>query len=241
MQSSDIVQLSRSLNENTKSYHKMLLNYYKKVYKAYRKDPHLASNYFLRSLNVPRYIFLDFTESNDLNYGSMGGIILEWTFFYLIKGCLCIENKEDVLKVVDRYQIPFTWKDSGTNVLNVDVALKSAKTTKLYLIMEIKTNFEDGFDKYYEEQSQICHHRKKVYKDFKYHYVSLSNRPPRFYTDDSLKTKVEKLEKQKQLWEFPIAEIDQPDDRMIEKGVMFLKSIYDPIKSIPDKITDKDI
>ncbi len=71
---------------------------------------------------------------------------------YLMTGQLA---KGTLACVVNRHQISYKWKGSGTKKLNLDVVTKGRQLTKLYYAFEIKTNFEDGSKKYQAEETRL--------------------------------------------------------------------------------------
>lgn len=70
------------------------------------------------------------------------------------------------------------------------------RTMKFCYAFEIKTNFEDEFDKFTKEEKLIYHHRKKVFKNFKYYYLSLNLPSNKFKKElkDSIKTLIDHKE-----------------------------------------------
>lgn len=111
---------------------------------------------------------------------SVAGTILEWTFFQFIKTGLIKLNKDKIAVVENGFQIPFIWKEKGNKKLNIDIVIKSKKSTKLFYAFELKTNFEDGFSKYRKEERMLYHQRRKTFPYFKYYYISLNKITQKF-------------------------------------------------------------
>ena len=167
-------ELKASLTEYHKIVEKAFLNYW--------RDYLINGNYevdkFLDLLYTPRDAFRGFCEENNLNYSSMAGIILEWTVFHFLKSGLSVTEKDKIARVINRHSISFKWKEKGHKQVNLDIVIKSIKTSKLYYAFEVKTNFEDGFKKFRGEEKVIYHQRQKNFRHFKYYYLSL-NLPPK--------------------------------------------------------------
>jgi len=140
-----------------------------------------------------------------------------------------LNKKENELEVINKYKLPYKWKEKGTNYVNIDAVLKLKKSTKVLICLEIKTNFEDGFSKYYKEQNLIYHHRKKTFSDFKYHYIAFSKIPSKFTLNLDNKRKVNTLTQRKQLWILPINKID--NELIINRCVELLENIYGIIEN----------
>lgn len=133
---------------------------------------------FLELLNAPRGSFLAFCKERNLNPSSMGGTIIEWTLYHFLDASLALSSKNEIACVANRHQISYKWKSAGTKKLNLDVAIKSKQSNKLFYAFELKTNFEDGFRKYRAEETALYHHRRKVFPYFRYFYLSLTSPPP---------------------------------------------------------------
>lgn len=200
-----------------------LLEFWKKLAEQYSLDKWKAASLFLSNFKNAKENFRTFCKDNDLNGGTFWGILLEWTFFYIIKWAILFFWKEDKFVVKNNYSLPFKWKKKGNSKVNIDVVLKDAKTTKLFYCLELKTNFEDWFDKYYREQTEIFHHRLKAYAKFKYHYIALSSIPASVRNNSS--RKLETLKKRWQLWLFP----NNWGDKLLEDSLLLLESLYAPL------------
>ncbi len=147
---------------------------------------------------LPRDSFFEFCKDNNLNYGSIAGIIQEWALFHLIKtGVERYSTKKDV-EVLNGWPIPFKWKTKGHSKVNLDVVIKNKNSTKLYFAFEMKTNFEDGFPKYLREEASLFHHRQKTFSPFRYFYISLT--PPTTKIRVNHKQKLNTLQRRKELY-----------------------------------------
>jgi len=166
-------ELKASLTEYHNIIEKAFLNYWR----VYLINGNYEVNKFLDLLSAPADIFIEFCKENKLNYSSMAGIILEWTVFHFLKSGLSVTEKNKIACVINRYPIPFRWKEKGNRQVNLDIAIKSIKTTKLYYAFEVKKNFDDGFKKFRDEEKLIYHHRQKNFRHFKYYYLSLGLPP----------------------------------------------------------------
>jgi len=97
-------------------------------------------------------------------------------------------------------------------------------------MVEVKTNFEDGFLSYFNQQRIIVNHRRKIQLDFKYHYLAFSeplkNMPKR---------KISAIKNKNQLWVFPILGgegVDISDSHIKQyecRAADFLKFLFEPI------------
>lgn len=229
-------EFKKELTTNIEDYHKVLARQGRDIYAQYKKDPKAAGRLFLQSICLPRSIFIHYLESKSLNTSSVGGAILEWTIYYIINSMIEMEAIKNV-SVDNKYTLPFKWKKKGHPEVNIDIAvgerIRSADRFKrlLYLI-EVKTNFEDGFLTYFDQQRIIYHHRRKVQPDFRYHYLAFSNP-----LHNMPKKKLSAIRDKNQLWIFPIlggkgvdiddSHIKQHEDQAAE----FLSFIYEPILS----------
>ena len=141
----------------------------------------LKNNYdeeeFKHYLISPRDTFIKYCKDNFLSYSSIAGTILEWTFTQFLIAGVDILKKDSIVDVINSHQIPFRWKTSSIKKLNLDIVIKNKKTSKLYYAYEIKTNFEDNFNKYRNEEKIIYHHRTKAFPNFKYYYISINKIP----------------------------------------------------------------
>ena len=172
----------------------------------------------------PRDVFIDFCKNNLLNYGSFAGIIMEWTFTQFLIAGLDILKKSDLAYVENNFQIPYKWKTSNVKKLNLDIVIKSKKTSKLFYAYEIKSNFEDGFDKFLAEEKIIYHHRSKVFPQFKYYYISLNKIPK--ITLETYKKKIDLLVKRNELYI-----VNSPFTKDVSI-IAFLENIVNDIKCI---------
>ncbi len=176
--------------------------FWEKIAKTYRTNPALAAKLFVDSLHAPRDSFIWYCMGKWLNYSSFWGVLLEWYMFYVIQWWISVFNVADVYEVVNNYRMKYKRKEERqAKSVNVDIVLKSKKTTKLFYCLELKTNFEDGFAKYFKEQTQIYHHRSKAYQGFKYHYISLWGIPQ--YIKRTHARSLNTLGRREELWCFP--------------------------------------
>ena len=161
----------KELASNIEDYHKILARQGRDIYKQYKENPKAAGQLFLQSISIPRAVFIGYLKNKNLNYSTVGGGILEWMIYHVIKAMLEMESIKDV-DVVNQYPLPYKWKKQGHHTLNIDIAVGekrpgSDKFKRLLYLIEVKTNFEDGFTCYYNQQKMICHHRTKVQPDFR--------------------------------------------------------------------------
>jgi hypothetical protein len=224
------------LVDNIEKYHSILAQQGKDIYKQYKHDPMVAGRAFLQSICLPRSVFIRYLESKSLNTSSAGGAILEWTIYHIINSMITVESIKNI-GVDNRYRLPFKWKKKGHPEINVDIAVgvknpKSDKFKRLLYLVEVKTNFEDGFLLYFDQQKIIYHHRRKVQPDFRYHYLAFSEP----FLNMS-KKKISAIRNKKQLWYFPILNkggLDINDGfikRHEEQAAEFLSFLYEPILS----------
>ena len=219
--------IESSLTKNITEYHNILEKIGYRLYMLYQKNPRKAAYFFLRTVVLPRSIFLDFLAKKGLNYGSIAGIISEWYFYHMINTVIKAERLKD-LNVYNGYRLPFKWKKKGNKETVIDIAVWLQKPRRLIYCVEVKKNFEDGFSKYYKEQNIIYHHRTKGYKDFKYHYVAFSEIPK--YIFNNYKSKIDTLKRRQQLWVFPSEKlVDNLDKALIGRARKFLGFLYNPL------------
>uniref|UniRef100_A0A7V0Z6A2 Restriction endonuclease n=1 Tax=candidate division WOR-3 bacterium TaxID=2052148 RepID=A0A7V0Z6A2_UNCW3 len=179
-------------------YHSIIEEAFSEYWRKYLIKGEYNSGEFLTLLSTPRDVFIEFCRENQLNYSSVAGTILEWTIFHFIKAGLSATEKDKTASVVNRYTIPFKWKTKGNKQVRIDIVIKSNKTKKQYYAFEAKTNFEDGFKKFREEEKLIYHHRRKNFKHFKYYYLSL-NLPPQEF-EKKFKRDIKRLIGRKELY-----------------------------------------
>jgi hypothetical protein len=216
--------IENKLKANLMEYHDIIKKAFLNYWRVYLINGKYESNKFLNLLSAPRDIFIKFCRENKLNYSSVAGIVLEWTVFHFLKAGLSVNEKDKIACVINRYSIPFRWKGKGNKQVNLDIVIKSIKTKKLYYAVEVKTNFEDGFEKFRDEEKSIYHHRQKNFKHFKYYYLSLSL-PPRSLRG-KFKSDINTLIRRKELY---ILNENNRDFPGVEK---LLKSIVDSISNI---------
>jgi hypothetical protein len=199
-------EFRQNLTNNIKEYHKILEDFGCEIYDRYKKNPQDAARFLLGTICLPRSVHMDFIKKGDMNTGSVGGIVIEWTFYHLIDSMLKREGISDI-KVINGYKLPYKWKKEGNKKLNIDIAVgidngKPGKLKRLLYLVELKTNFEDGFIKYCDQQRHIYHHRTRNQPDFKYHYIAFSKIPK--YIKEKYDSELRTMSKRKQLWCFPI-------------------------------------
>ena len=216
--------IENELKVNLMEYHNIIEKAFSNYWRVYLINGKYESNKFLNLLSTPRDVFIKFCRENKLNYSSVAGIILEWTISHFLKAGLSVTEKDKIACVINRHPITFRWKEKGNKQVNLDIVIKSIKTKKLYYAVEVKTNFEDGFKKFRNEEKVIYHNRQKSFKHFKYYYLSLSL-PPRNLQEKS-KSDINTLIRRKELY---ILNENNGDFPGVEK---FLKSIVESIFNI---------
>jgi hypothetical protein len=233
------------IENNLNRFEEIMETFYSNLYLEYKNNSVKAANQFLNSLDVLRGTYLmrfdrkynkrkkeqPKPDEKIMHIGSFGGILLEWTIYYLIDASIKTENKSDSIQVINGYPIPFKKGEKNRKEsTNIDIAVKKKSSSKLLYCIEVKTNFEDGFEKYFKEQQTIYHHRTKIIKNFKYHYFSITLRPKKFFSDSALKKKTYLLEKRNELWEFPILNGEKLNSgELVDKAKKFLDFVYKPI------------
>ena len=237
-------KFKKELTANIEDYHKVLARQGRDIYKQYKEDRNGAGKLFLQSVSIPRAVFIRCLKNKNLNYSTVGGGILEWMIYHVIKAMLEIESIKDV-DVVNQYSLPYKWKKQGHHTLNIDIAVGEKrpgadKFKRLLYLIEVKTNFEDGFTSYYDQQKIICHHREKVQRDFRYHYLAFSNIPP--HIKKKYKSELGFVDKRRQLWSFPV--LNNPTEMDIrvlsEDAVKLLDLLYGAISAFKKDWVWKD-
>ena len=227
-------EFKKELTSNIEDYHRVLAQQGKDIYKQYKIDPEAAGRLFLQSVCLPQSIFIHYLKDKKLNTSTAGGAILEWTIYHIINSMIETEAIKNV-GVDNNYALPFKWKKEGRSKLNIDIAVgerkpKSDKFKRLLYLIEIKTQFEDGFLMYFDQQRIIYHHRRKVQSDFKYHYLAFSSP-----LHNMPKKKLSAIRAKNQMWDFPILGkkgVGIDDSRIKEyeyKATEFLKFLFEPI------------
>lgn len=138
---------------------------------------------------------------------------------------MSVTEKDKTACVINRHPISFKWKKKGNKQVNLDIAIKNIKTKKLYYAVEVKTNFEDGFEKFRNEEKIIYHHRQKNFKHFRYYYLSLSLPPRSFH--EKFKSDINTLIKREELY------ILSEDSKNFPGVGKFLESIVESVAKIP--------
>jgi hypothetical protein len=164
-------QLRKALTE----YNRVINNAFKEYWDESIKKNRFDEKTFSKLFRTPRNSFKDLCREKGLNYASFAGTILEWTLYHFLNAGLSAYRKTRIAEVHNRYKIRYKWKKGNKKVklVTLDVVIKSKKSKKIYYAFEVKTNFEDGFEKYRTEERIIYHHRRKTFKDFRYYYLSL--------------------------------------------------------------------
>ena len=218
--------MANELNANLQEYYDIIERAFLNYWRVNLINKKYDSNEFLDLLSTPRKAFIKFCKENKLNYSSVGGTILEWTIFHFLKAGLSVTGKDKIACVINRYKIPFKWEIEGHKHKQVylDVVIKNIKTKKLYYAIEVKTNFEDGFKKFRDEEKLIYHHRQKNFKHFKYYYLSL-NLPPKSL-QENFKSDITTLIRRKELY------ILNKNNKNFPGVEEFLKSILESIVNI---------
>lgn len=199
-------------------------------YNVFEKNNNEGSKIFLQIIKEYREQYLKFAEVNKLNHSSFGGILIEWIFKFAMDMCVIKNNKSDIIEIENKHKLKCEWKKKGNKSVNIDLAISDKDTKKLLTCLEIKTNFEDGFEKYFEEQEIIREIERKGYNAFKYHYISFTKKPLKFTKRIELINSIEILEKEKQIWILPVIK-EEIDCSMIEKCTEMLNSLYGVIKN----------
>jgi hypothetical protein len=225
-------EIREKLFTNLEDYHTIIQKIGQKIYTIYKTDEELAAKLFLQLINLPIEAFRDVLrkDEKDLNYGSVAGIIREWLFYYIIDAAINEEKLKEKIKVFNNYSLPYKWKPKKGQHKSVqlDIAVgimkksNPKKLRRVFYCLEIKTNFDDGFEKYYEYEHMLYHQRTKANPDFRYHYIYFYS-PPR-----KINNKIKILKTRKELWYFP----PNGGDDSIEEAKEFLCMIYEPLMTM---------
>ncbi|MFA5010663.1 MAG: hypothetical protein WC644_01805 [Ignavibacteria bacterium] len=201
-------------------------------YNVFERDDDKGSKIFLQLIKEYREKYLTFAENNKLNHSSFGGILIEWIFKFALDVCVENLNKSDKIEIINKYQLDCPWKTKGHKKVNIDLLIKVKNSNILLMCAEMKTNFEDGFEKYFVEQENISKIESIKYQKFKYHYISLSRMPPKFSTREELRNKIETLNKNSQLWILQIINTQEAEfsEDLIKACSGMLNSFYSVIK-----------
>jgi len=191
-------KLMSELQNIMSNYHLTMRNASSTYWKKFHDNKTHNENAFYELFCIPSETFKDFHAKRGLNPSSFSGIILEWALFYFLDEGLLEHSKTDVSCVANRHQIDFPWKKKGPKKVNLDLVIKNKKTKKIYYAFEVKTTFEKGFEKYLAEKKEICHHRSKVFPNFKYYYLSID--APQPATKNKHKRDLKTLCKRKELY-----------------------------------------
>lgn len=199
-------------------------------YTKFEDNNYEGSKLFLQIIKEYREQYLKFAESNKLNHSSFGGILIEWLFKLAMDVCVAKNNKAHIIEIKNKYRLECEWKVKGHKCVNIDLSIKDKINNILLSCLEIKTNFEDGFEKYFEEQTIICQIERNHYREFKYHYISFTEKTFKFKKREELINNIKILEEQEQIWILPILQNDINDD-MINECSNMLNILYGVIKN----------
>jgi hypothetical protein len=230
----DKKDFNSAFKERVMGIHDLLVSYGNELYELYTNDPERASYSFLKALLAQHDGIIGIARQKNLHSGSISGIIKEWLFYYLIAAAINHE-KDKNFQAHHNYAIPFRWKGKKKHpTVNADIALVSLKPKRLIYCLEIKTNFEDGFQKYYQEQNLIYHHRIKTYPEFKYHYITFSE-PPGIIR--KFLRQVNTLKRRSELWIFPFDKIrsDELRGKLALQAEELLHLLFNPISQRLEK------
>lgn len=170
----------KKLKENFHDFHRIIRENFARIWKSEISGKKIDEKVLRAAFSVPNAILLCYWKKFGLYPGSAGGTYLEWTFFHFLSEGIKALKKESVAVVKNRHQIPFPWKKrkkgKRKSQLNLDLAIKprGEKSTKLFYAFELKTNLDDNFKKYREEEKLVFHHRQKSFRRFKYYFVCLN-------------------------------------------------------------------
>jgi len=218
------MEYEKSLLATWRLYNSKIKNEFKKYWIKYLLKGKYDDKLFLKIFVAPRETFIMHCDENNLNYSSVAGTILEWTLFNFLQTGIEALGKDSIAETINRHQIPYIWKSHGNSKINIDLVIKNINTKKIYYAFEMKTNFEDGFEKYREEEKMVYHHRKKLFKCFKYFYISLSKPPANIFKKH--KRDLRTLERRNELF-------IMNNDYNKKTGVKcFLKTIVEDLKLI---------
>jgi len=204
-------------------YFRILEKLGKRTYSKYRRSKKEGAQFFLKNISLPRRIFHEEIGKKDLNPGAVAGIILEWILYFLVKAAF---EKNKYIAVFNSYPVPFKWKEKGYKRINVDLAVgirnlnKPLKLKKLIYLVEVKTNFADGFSNYCRQERTLYHLRTRSTPCFRYHYLAFSGIPAIF--NKRHKHELQRIRDHGELWVF------EKDKYNIDNAKNFLDAIFRP-------------
>ncbi len=169
-----------------------------------------------------------------VNTGSIAGVLFEWTLQCLLETLIEKEGMKDKLNLIPNYPTSYVKKEHGHSKVNIDLAVTLPTTNeneKSIIYIEAKTNFDDGFDRFYEESTTIRHHRRKNYSGFKYYYIALHS------PSNSLKQKylrqLSNLERRKELILFNwILKDEETNIEALSKLIKFFRDDIRKLKNL---------
>lgn len=210
------------LKKNLEDYHNIIETYFLEDWELNISKENYQNSLFIDALFSARDGFLQFCKDKKINYATMAGTLQEWVIFHFLNSGLKVCKKDNKACVVNRYKIPFESKKKGNKYVNLDIVIKDMEIEKIYYAFEVKTNFEDGFKKFISEKNFLYPHRKNVFNNFKYYYLSI-NHPPKIlrYSDD-----IETLLKHEELYILNKKKTELPGP------IDFIKSIHKSILEI---------
>ena len=241
----DISAFEERLRNNLNEYHEILRGLGVYLYRKYKEEPKIAASEFLRAVLLPWILLIEPSllspERKTPNKGSAGGVSTEKVFFNIISSMIEEENLSDKVKVENTYRYmrnrnKNTQNKRENSFINIDIGVSSIGSGHLLYCMELKTNFDDNFQKFFDERKRIIENELQNNRPvFPYHYVCFSTRVKKFSAE------CEELDKVKELWEFPkewfLSDRDKkeylsttnPPEELVLKAKDFLQSIYEPI------------
>jgi hypothetical protein len=166
-----------------------------------------------------------------VNTGSIAGVLFEWTLQCLLETLIEQEGMEDKLNLLPNYPTSYVKKEHGHSKVNIDLAVTiptNNENEKSIIYIEAKTNFDDGFDRFYEESTTIRHHRRKNYSGFKYYYIALHG--PSVNLKQKYSRQLNNLERRKELILFNW--IFKDEETNIEALSKLIKFFRDDIRKL---------
>lgn len=229
------------LNKVLDQFHLCIDREMKSFWDNYAKSLCATDDEVARLLNTPRMAWIDHAKGLGISYGSTGGILFEWCMHSLIKTLITHHDLDPWIEVCNNHQIPYTWNKTGKptskdvndkskSVLNIDLAVVdrkelSSQTPKVYFAVEMKTNFDSGFEKYTIEERALFHHRTKTYKRFRYYYMSCGIPPKSILT--KLAQQIQTLQRHNSLYC-----LEDPMPTPIPRGSAFVREIWDQMLAL---------
>ena len=185
------------------------------------------------SLSSELFSFRGSKRPYRVSTGSISGVLFEWTLQCLLEALIDKEGMKDKLIINPNYPTSYVRKEQGHSKVNIDIAVTLPTTKgneKSIIYIEAKTNFDDGFDRYYEESTTIRHHRRKNYSGFKYYYIALHS--PSAKLKQKYLRQLNNLERRKELILFNWISKDEKTN--IEALSKLIKFFRDDIRKLKD-------